>query len=673
MSEDSSTIPAEPRRTPLLIEFLGSMNLAITLLAALAIASIVGTVLQQNQPPQTYLIKYGPFWHEAFDRLGLYDVYGSGWFLAILAFLVVSTGICVYRHAPTMLREMRRVRVNVQAKSLAAFHHRAEGRVGLAPERYSAGVADTLGAEGWRVRVVEGEGHWLVAADRGAFNRMGYLLTHVAIVVICVGGLIDGKLHLKFAMLAGSLVPETRDIVASEVPQQSRLGTGNPAFRGAVQIPEGGRGNVAFLQLRDGYVVQELPFEIEVEDFRVEHHSNGQPKSFESDLVIHDPDLPEPIAKTIAVNHPLIHKGIAIFQSSFGDGGSALELDVRPLGARADETVRVETLVFGRYPLQMGESTHTLEILDFRPFNVEQVQDETGKPKGTNVGPSFTWRLRDATGAGREYITYMLPLELEGRSVLVSGTREAPSQPWSYLYIPTDAQGGPGRFMKLLAWISDPERVATAVSAAAGDLTGDDAGADGPAREQVMNSMQRLILTFARGGYEAVVGEVGRDLPREKAEEVLPVFVRVLHAGIQTLYVQLLAEEGLDEVGLAEQRFLEDAVHAVAAIPFYGSPFWLELKGFEQVQSTGLQIARAPGQKVVYAGSLILIIGIFLLFYVAHRRIWVWIEPEGKGSRVLVAGQTNRDILEFGEQFESLAARILNANHRMGTESNAAT
>jgi ResB protein required for cytochrome c biosynthesis len=73
--------------TALLIRFLGSMNLAITLLVAVAIASIIGTVLQQNQPYPDYVIKFGPFWFEVFKSLDLFDVYSSVWFLVIFRFL----------------------------------------------------------------------------------------------------------------------------------------------------------------------------------------------------------------------------------------------------------------------------------------------------------------------------------------------------------------------------------------------------------------------------------------------------------------------------------------------------------------------------------------------------------------------------------------------------------
>lgn len=39
--------------------------------------------------------------------------------------------------------------------------------------------------------------------------------------------------------------------------------------------------------------MQPLPFSIEVKDFCIGHYANGQPKSFASDLVIHDPERGE--------------------------------------------------------------------------------------------------------------------------------------------------------------------------------------------------------------------------------------------------------------------------------------------------------------------------------------------------------------------------------------------
>lgn len=114
MSENSPKGPVHLSFSRRLFLFLGSMELAITLLITLAIASVIGTVLQQNQPYADYVIKFGPYWFEVFEQLGLYDVYSALWFLAILALLVISTSVCVIRHFPAMTKEMWQLRTNVQ-------------------------------------------------------------------------------------------------------------------------------------------------------------------------------------------------------------------------------------------------------------------------------------------------------------------------------------------------------------------------------------------------------------------------------------------------------------------------------------------------------------------------------------------------------------------------------
>lgn len=88
--------------------FLSSMRFAVALLAILAIASIIGTVIEQNQPMQNYVVQFGAFWAEIFHFLGLFDVYASSWFVLIMLFLVVSTALCVWRNTPQYWRQIDR-------------------------------------------------------------------------------------------------------------------------------------------------------------------------------------------------------------------------------------------------------------------------------------------------------------------------------------------------------------------------------------------------------------------------------------------------------------------------------------------------------------------------------------------------------------------------------------
>lgn len=665
----SSSDTPEATRAPLpapergvgriLLEFLGSMNLAITLLVAIAVASVVGTVLKQNEPYQNYIVKFGPFWFEVFQNLGLYDVYSAGWFLVILAFLVVSTSVCIYRNAPQMLRDMRSYRLNVRAESLRAFHASRSWELPLAAAEVERRVSALAQARGYRLRRKDHGDHVVLAGMRGATNRLGYLFTHAAIVIICIGGLVDGNLPLKLKEMGGQIKIETRDVPASEVPRESWLPVQNPSFRGSVTVPEGSSANIAFLQLRDGYLVQPLPFTIELKDFRIEHYESGQPKSFESDLVIREPGRPD-VASTIAVNHPLIHKGYAIYQASFSDGGTRLALRAWSLRRPAVENQDIASAVFEKLQVDSPQGALTLELDDFRLFNINPADEGSGK-RFRNFGPNFTYKLRSAAGEAREYENYMLPIEFDGRMFYLSGVRNAVSEPFFYLHLPADPKGTPERFMRFNALLHDEARVAQIALETTRQTFGDVQLENPSLIGEVATTMGRLVGLFADGGFDAVAGQVERTVPEDKRREVLDAYVKVLRNILTALYYDVLRTEGVDPAaGLAarDAAFYDDAVNALAVLPKYGAPFFLELKSFEHVQASGLQIARAPGKNVVYLGFALLTAGVFVMFYINHRRLWFWLRPGATGTELIFAGSGNREQREFRREFDNLAQAL---------------
>lgn len=75
-------------------------------------------------------------------------------------------------------------------------------------------------------------------------------------------------------------------------------------------------------------------------------------------------------------------------------------------------------------------------------------------------------------------------------------------------------------------------------------------------------------------------------------------------------------------------------------------------------QFTGLIVARDPGVWLVWTGSVLLIGGIFLVFFFPHRRIWVAARPvPGGGSVLRVATQPKRDTA-FEPQFRAVVADL---------------
>lgn len=642
-----------------LIDFLGSMNLAIALLVIVAIASAIGTVLKQNQPYPDYEIKFGKFWFEFFRALGLYDVYSAIWFLLILGFLLLSTTICVIRNTPGVLKELRHFREKAQEKSLRAMHHSTSFISQQSIEAIQAISQKTLKNEGFRFRTHQEGSTSVVAAMKGGANKWGYWLTHIGMIVIFMGGLLDSKLPIMWGELQGSIKPETRNIPASDVPAISQLGVENFSYRGSVDIPEGRSANIIFLPVREGYLVQRLPYEIEVKDFRVEHYSTGQPKSFESDIVIHDSDLKEPMAHTISVNHPLVYKGTAIYQANFGDGGSEVQLQLNPFTKQyAPQTLTGN--ISQDYNLTSSTEQYRLELDNFRLFNINPVKNAKGEEEQKNIGPSVIFRLRNAAGEAVEYTNYMNPVIIEDRMYLISGVRKSPADPERFLHIPADKKGSPELFLAFLNALQDENLVRnTALATTKSSMTTmQEQQLDGASVEtQIVESMVRLTQLFATKGFDGIMSDIEARFPEAQRSQVAEAFTKVLQASLRGVYVDLLKQQGINEPTEKDWLFFDDSLNAMANLPFYGSPWYIQLKTFKQIEASGLQITRSPGQNVVYLGSIMLSIGVFLLFYVAQRRIWVLVKPLESGeNEVILAGSSNRNMHDFDKYFQGLGS-----------------
>ena len=135
--------------------------------------------------------------------------------------------------------------------------------------------------------------------------------------------------------------------------------------------------------------------------------------------------------------------------------------------------------------------------------------------------------------------------------------------------------------------------------------------------------------------------------------------MKVLNAALEGVYVDVLRSDGVAQPTQQDWAWFQDAVPTLSVLPFYGSPFFLQLTDFKQIQAAGLQVTHHPGTIVVYLGAGMLVAGVFLLFFLAHRRIWVRIEPRAEGgSKVLFAGTSNRNIMDFDRQFAQLKDKL---------------
>ena len=705
-----STHGLRVRRGPLAVratvELFSSMRFAIALLTVICIASIIGTVLKQHEPVGNYVNQFGPFWAQVFRAARLDAIYSAWWFLLILLFLVISTSLCIARNTPHILKDLKNFKEGIRAQSLKAFGQRAATVLDQSPEAEATRIGQLLAGGGWKVKLqrreqtADGSAGWMVAARAGGAHKLGYIAAHSAIVLICLGGLLDGDLMVRAqTWFNGKSVFAGGGMIADVAPEH-RLSPSNPTFRGNILVPEGGQSSVAVLNQSDGVLLQELPFSIELKKFIVDYYSTGMPKLFASEVVLHDRETGAQIPARIEVNHPASYKGVEIYQSSFDDGGSNVKLKAVPMAA-ATKPFELEGTIGSSAQIGNGSEKLTLEYVSLRVINVENFADagalssgadvrkvdlrhdiesrlgaanKTNKPKTLrNIGPSVGYKLRDAAGQAREYQNYMVPVDTgDGQPVFLLGVRDKPEEPFRYLRVPSDDEGSMDGFVRMRTALADPALRARAIDRYIVRATD-------PARpelaQQLRTSATRALALFAGaeraradatsvGGWQAIAEFMEANVPEAERERAGGVLVRILNDVLFEVLNLSRETAGLAALPGDEksQAFLTQAVLAISDAHFYPAPLAMMMTDFKQVQASVFQVARAPGKNVVYLGCLLLIVGIFAMLYVRERRLWVWLAPRGAdqgGSDATLAFSVNRRTIDTDREFDNLRDKLL--------------
>jgi cytochrome c biogenesis protein len=623
------------------------MRFAITMFSLLAVASVIGTVLKQNEPYNNYIIKFGQFWFDIFNQLGLYNVYQAFWFLLILIFLITSTSLCISRNTPKILKDYKNFQDRIREKSLLSFKHSYQ----FPTKKFNAKkIIEFLSSKNYKVKhKASNEEGDLIVAKKGDLQKLGYIFTHLAIVVISIGGLLDGNLVFKFQELMGTKQIQLLDQELSQIPLAGRMSENNLSYRASILLSEGQTKTAAILRAKEGYLVQEIPFSITLKDFNIEHYSTGQPKSFKSDLLVRDKKTGESITKTISVNKPLTYKGVTIYQAAFEDGGSQLNFLVWDLSS-SQPSFKMNSEIFKNNKLTFENRNLTLEFKDFRKFNILEISNNAEqKPKPTNVGPNFLYKVRNESGQAKEYQTYQFPMFVDGNYFFMSGTRDSPQEEFKYLKIPADNNLSLEGFMIFKSLLNNSQKVTNAISKGLNES----AFATNEKKEAFQSGTQNIINSFISGGYRSVVETMNLNIPEQASfsdkEKAVETYINIIYLVGQEL-VKSYKDDNQDKIIFPTNdspRFIQDALTAYSDSFFYGVPLYLELKDYKHVQASGLQLTKSPGQIWVYLGSILLVMGIFCMIYIQEIRLWILVK---KGSNSLIVSlATNRDRMDFDQ------------------------
>lgn len=78
----------------------------------------------------------------------------------------------------------------------------------------------------------------------------------------------------------------------------------------------------------------------------------------------------------------------------------------------------------------------------------------------------------------------------------------------------------------------------------------------------------------------------------------------------------------------------------------------------KQRYATGLQVAKDPGVLIVYLGCAMMLLGLYMAFFLSHRRIWLIVQTEQSVTTIDLRATSNKNKRGFQSQCESFVRTI---------------
>jgi cytochrome c biogenesis protein len=315
------------------LELFRSVKFNVWLFCALALASVLGTLIPQvpenPERVQEFVAKYRELaiW---MDRAQLFNIYYSWWFIAMLGLMAFDVIVCklIFGKFPGF-----RVFKAAERKAAVALGQpfRKQGEISRPLPEAEAGILRALARNGYALseRHAGEDGSVLLLASRHRPQRFGSWVSHISILLVLL------------ANFAGALY----------------------GFRETVNIPEG-----------TSQKLRNRPWLVSCDKFIAEWYpGTSTPKTFASDLRLF---VKGQVAgeKRILVNEPLEYKKVRFYQATYGPylKEARIGLFLRDDPKRSPPAVSLRLGEEARVP----GTPYSLRILQFIPdFSLNEKQE----------------------------------------------------------------------------------------------------------------------------------------------------------------------------------------------------------------------------------------------------------------------------------------------------------
>jgi cytochrome c biogenesis protein len=211
---------------------LTSVRFAVLQISVLAVAGVIGTVLNQipafalhdaqayadqvselhatYDPLSVLGVNIGPQFVDIAERLGFFRVFSAPWFVFLLTLLVVSIVVCTLDRTPNMWRTAHNVRV-VQAAPFFDLRLNERARFTNADDAAADDLAAVLRSRHFKVRqeTVEVPADTLdkpirhLYGDRNQYLKLATLFTHLGLILFLAGGAVTTAFGYETVVFLG--------------------------------------------------------------------------------------------------------------------------------------------------------------------------------------------------------------------------------------------------------------------------------------------------------------------------------------------------------------------------------------------------------------------------------------------------------------------------------------
>jgi len=262
------------------IDFLSSNRLAIYLIIAVSVASLIGVIVPQRYmsiPEDVYQQKFAAGFFGVLGAIGIFDIFYTWWYRALVGLLVVNLVLCSYKRFVRFLK----LRSELSNAGFERLRELARSSEKLNEPADEGGLLKAFAPFGHSKKRQDKGGSFLFF-EGGSLGKVGPYIIHLAVLLIILGVMLGNMFGID----------------------------------GAVNIPE--KGESSEIWLTRGVTAYDLGFTMRCLDFSVDlYEGTQQPKDYKShiqivkgDKVVED--------KTIEVNSPLKYGGFTIYQASYG-------------------------------------------------------------------------------------------------------------------------------------------------------------------------------------------------------------------------------------------------------------------------------------------------------------------------------------------------------------------